>query len=130
MAPVAAVRPHTGTGQESAQPILQALQQGPGDVTAAEGLPLLSAAPPERATVASPVAQAPLALPGVACPPTTVVAELAQSVALGYYRGILNALADIERQHPEHAAFVHRVRPLAQQFQFEALGQILEHATP
>lgn len=101
-----------------------------GDVTAAEGLLLLSAAPPERATVASPVAQAPLALPGVACPPTTVVAELAQSVALGYYRGILNALADIERQHPEHAAFVHRVRPLAQQFQFEALGQILEHATP
>ena len=59
-----------------------------------------------------------------------VVAELAQSVSLGYYRGILNALADIERHHAEHAAFVQRMRALAQQFQFDAMGQILEQATP
>ncbi|MFY3385949.1 ATP-binding protein [Paracidovorax sp. MALMAid1276] len=68
--------------------------------------------------------------PGISCPPGPVVAELAQSVALGYYRGILNALADIERRHPEHAAFVRHVRPLAQQFQFDALAQILGPATP
>jgi signal transduction histidine kinase/purine-cytosine permease-like protein len=92
--------------------------------------PLLPAAQPARATATPTPAQAPAAFPGVACPPAAVVAELAQTVSLGYYRGILNALADIERQHPEHAAFVHRVRPLAQQFQFEALGQILEHAAP
>ena len=54
------------------------------------------------------------------------LADLAQSVSLGYYRGILNALADIERQHPEHAAFVLHMRQLAQQFQFDAMGQILE----
>lgn len=92
--------------------------------------PLLPAAQPAHATAAPSPAHAPAAFPAVACPPAAVVAELAQTVSLGYYRGILNALADIERQHPEHAAFVHRVRPLAQQFQFEALGQILEHAAP
>jgi CheY-like chemotaxis protein len=92
--------------------------------------PLLPAAQPARATATPTPAPALDAFPDVACPPAAVVAELAQTVSLGYYRGILNALADIERQHPEHAAFVHRVRPLAQQFQFEALGQILEHAAP
>ena len=92
--------------------------------------PLLPAAQLARATATPTPAPAPAAFPDVACPPSAVVAELAQTVSLGYYRGILNALADIERQHPEHAAFVHRVRPLAQQFQFEALGQILEHAAP
>lgn len=61
----------------------------------------------------------------VALPPAALLAELGQSVSLGYYRGILNALADIERQHPEHAAFVQRMRALAQQFQFDAMGQIL-----
>lgn len=96
------------------------------------GLPAAPAALPEPgAATPHPVHPAGVSnLPEEVCPPAAVVAELAQSVSLGYYRGILNALADIERQHPEHAAFVHRVRPLAQQFQFDALGQILEHATP
>lgn len=71
------------------------------------------------------------ALDAAALPPAAALAELNQAVALGYYRGILNALADLERQHPEQAAFVQRMRQLAQQFQFDAMGQILEqHATP
>ena len=95
--------------------------------------PAVLATLPERAAITPPAViprAASPAAPDIACPPAAVVAELVQSVSLGYYRGILNALADIERRHPEHAAFVHRVRPLAQQFQFDALGQILEHATP
>ncbi|BEU95814.1 response regulator [Acidovorax sp. DW039] len=63
------------------------------------------------------------------CPPQALLAELSHAVSLGYYRGILNALADIERQYPEHTAFVHHMRQLAQQFQFDAMGQALEQAS-
>ncbi|AOG22265.1 hybrid sensor histidine kinase/response regulator [Acidovorax sp. RAC01] len=87
---------------------------------AAMAAPMQPAALP-AATTAEPAAY----------PPPAALVELAQSVSLGYYRGILNALADIERQHPEHAAFVQRMRGLARQFQFDAMGQILaQHATP
>ena len=95
-------------------------------VAAGEGATAPHQALPERAAPASP----PSSPADAPVPPAAVVAELAQSVSLGYYRGILNALANMERQHPEHAAFVHRVRPLAQQFQFDALGQILRQPTP
>ena len=57
-----------------------------------------------------------------------VEAALAQAVSLGYYRGILNTLDDIERSQPAHSAFVGAMRQLAQQFQFDAMGQILEQA--
>lgn len=70
------------------------------------------------------------AAPALGCPPAALVAELSQAVSLGYYRGILNALAALERQHPEHAAFVVHLRQLAQQFQFDAMGHILGQATP
>ncbi|UCU98352.1 ATP-binding protein [Acidovorax radicis] len=63
-------------------------------------------------------------------PDTTALAALAQAVALGYYRGILNTLDDIERSQPAHSAFVHTMRQLAKQFQFDAMGQILEQAPP
>jgi hypothetical protein len=49
-------------------------------------------------------------------------------VALGYYRGILNTLDDIERTQPAHAVFVRTLRELARQFQFEAIHQILQQA--
>ena len=61
-------------------------------------------------------------------PDTTALAALAQAVALGYYRGILNTLDDIERSQPAHSAFVGTMRQLAKQFQFDAMGQILEQA--
>ncbi len=61
-------------------------------------------------------------------PDTTALAALAQAVSLGYYRGILNTLDDIERSQPAHSAFVGTMRQLAKQFQFDAMGQILEQA--
>lgn len=61
-------------------------------------------------------------------PDTTTLSRLAQVVALGYYRGILNTLDDIERGQPAHRAFVDTMRQLARQFQFDAMGQILEQA--
>ena len=64
----------------------------------------------------------------LAYPDATALAALAQVVALGYYRGILNTLDDIERSQPAHSAFVDTMRQLATQFQFDAMGQILEQA--
>ena len=68
-------------------------------------------------------APAPLTYPDAAA-----LLALAQAVSLGYYRGILNTLDDIERSQPAHSAFVGTMRQLAQQFQFDAMGQILEQA--
>jgi signal transduction histidine kinase len=61
-------------------------------------------------------------------PDATAMAALTQVVILGYYRGILNTLDDIERSQPAHSAFVDTMRQLARQFQFDAMGQILEQA--
>ncbi|EHL22541.1 integral membrane sensor hybrid histidine kinase [Acidovorax sp. NO-1] len=72
---------------------------------------------------AAPATPAPLTYPDAAA-----LAALAQVVALGYYRGILNTLDDIERSQPAHSAFVGTMRQLAKQFQFDAMGQILEQA--
>ena len=68
-------------------------------------------------------APAPLTYPDAAA-----LLALSQAVSLGYYRGILNTLDDIERSQPAHSAFVGTMRQLAQQFQFDAMGQILEQA--
>ncbi len=50
---------------------------------------------------------------------------LRELVTLGYYRGILNLLDEIERSNPSCAEFVADMRLLAQQFQFETMGQHL-----
>ncbi|MBV7539821.1 ATP-binding protein [Acidovorax sp. sic0104] len=63
-------------------------------------------------------------------PEPGALAALSQAVSLGYYRGILNALDEIERHQPAHGAFVHTMRGLARQFQFDAMGRILEQAPP
>ena len=47
---------------------------------------------------------------------------LRELVGLGYYRGILNQLDEIEQQQPATAAFVAELRGLARQFQFEAIS--------
>jgi signal transduction histidine kinase/CheY-like chemotaxis protein/purine-cytosine permease-like protein len=59
-------------------------------------------------------------LPGAA-----QLAALQEVVTLGFYRGIMNTLAEIERQQPDTAAFVDDMRVLARQFQFEAMGRQL-----
>ncbi|MDO9167379.1 MAG: hybrid sensor histidine kinase/response regulator, partial [Rhodoferax sp.] len=50
---------------------------------------------------------------------------LREVVSLGYYRGILNKLDEIEKLQPQCAAFVGEMRSLARQFKFEAMGQQL-----
>ena len=50
---------------------------------------------------------------------------LHEVVNLGYYRGILNQLDEIEAGQPQSAAFVSDMRALARQFQFELMGQHL-----
>lgn len=58
-------------------------------------------------------------------PNASLLAALQEVVTLGFYRGIMNTLAEIERQQPETAAFVDDMRVLARQFQFEAMGRQL-----
>lgn len=50
---------------------------------------------------------------------------LNEVVSLGYYRGILNKLDEIEAAQPASAAFVADMRELARRFQFEAMGRHL-----
>ena len=56
------------------------------------------------------------------------VQALTQVVSLGYFRGVLNQLDDIEALQPECASFVQHLRALARQFQFEAMSQYLVRA--
>ena len=65
-------------------------------------------------------ATSPRVLPGA-----SQLAALQEVVSLGFYRGIMNMLAEIERQQPDTAAFVEDMRVLARQFQFEAMGRQL-----
>ena len=58
------------------------------------------------------------------------LAPLAAALELGYYRGILQALDALEAGDSAHAPFVRRMRTLAQQFQFEAMAQHLNGASP
>jgi len=53
------------------------------------------------------------------------VQALAQVVSLGYFRGVMNKLNDIEADQPECVSFVLGMRELARQFQFEAMSQRL-----
>ena len=75
------------------------------------------------------------ALPNAAAPaprvmPDTIqLAGLLEVVNLGFYRGILNKLADIETQQPATAAFVEEMRLLARQFRFEAMAIELTQKT-
>jgi signal transduction histidine kinase len=54
---------------------------------------------------------------------------LREVVGLGYYRGIMNKLDEIESVQPDSAAFVAEMRGLARQFQFEAMGLRLNKVT-
>ncbi len=49
-------------------------------------------------------------------------------VNLGYYRGIVGKLDQIEAANPQCAAFVARLRTLAREFQFDAITRILRKA--
>ncbi|HVR48916.1 MAG TPA: ATP-binding protein, partial [Pseudorhodoferax sp.] len=74
------------------------------------------------------VVPAPPAVP-LAYPDAASCAALQQAVDLGFHRGIMNALDAIARSQPQCAGFVDRMRGLARQFQFEAMGSLLQQAS-
>jgi len=83
-----------------------------------------------RSEAAAPVAPPPPPADTVQ-PAAASLQALREGVALGYYRGILNTLADIERRQPACAAFVEEMRGLARQFRFEDMAaKLAEPATP
>ncbi|MEO6018432.1 MAG: ATP-binding protein, partial [Polaromonas sp.] len=60
-------------------------------------------------------------------PDAPELTALLEVVNLGFYRGILNKLAEIETRQPATAGFVEGMRTLARQFQFEAMSRQLTH---
>jgi CheY-like chemotaxis protein len=64
-------------------------------------------------------------------PPREQLDALRELLSLGYYRGILNQLDEIELANPHCAHFVATMRELAQRFQFETMiSQVSSHANP
>jgi signal transduction histidine kinase/purine-cytosine permease-like protein/DNA-binding NarL/FixJ family response regulator len=77
-------------------------------------------------------ASEPAGEPAVTQPPPVMVLPsaarlqvLTDALNLGFYRGVMNSLADIERHEPASAPWVNSQRPLAQKFQFEAIAQAI-----
>ncbi|KQR50114.1 ATP-binding protein [Acidovorax sp. Leaf160] len=99
---------------------LQWLEAGPEATT-----PLPGGARAAADAGVAPDTAAPLVLPGAA-----LAAPLAEAVALGYYRGVLNQLAAIEAAQPECAGWVAQARALARQFDFDGLGRMVPPAVP
>ena len=58
-------------------------------------------------------------------PPEAYLDALEEQIDLGYVRGILNKLGEIERLDVAHGEFVEVMRQLARQFQFDAMKEIL-----
>ncbi|HMV64249.1 MAG TPA: ATP-binding protein [Rhodocyclaceae bacterium] len=75
-----------------------------------------------------PPAPAPAAPPPLIAPDASHLAALDELIGLGYLRGILGKLAEIERLDPCHGEFVRVLREQARQFQFDAMKAILRKA--
>ena len=58
-------------------------------------------------------------------PPHEHLRSLDEQIELGYVRGILNKLDEIEKMDCSHVEFVDRMRQLAHQFQFDTMQKIL-----
>ena len=76
-------------------------------------------------TPAIPLPPPPAQAPPLVPPGPGPLAALDELVGLGYVRGILNKLGEIERLDPRHGEFVRVLRDLARQFQFDAMREIL-----
>ncbi|HOE43047.1 MAG TPA: ATP-binding protein, partial [Rhodoferax sp.] len=72
--------------------------------------------------VPAPVPPVPQVAGEAVYPPAKQLDALRELVALGYYRGILNQLDEIERLSPDCAGFVQEMRALAKLFQFESIS--------
>ena len=68
------------------------------------------------------------AAPARAWPARQRLSALQEVVQLGYYRGIMNQLDEMEAAEPASAAVVGELRELARQFQFEAISRLLDSA--
>ncbi|WP_341676253.1 ATP-binding protein [Niveibacterium sp. SC-1] len=75
-------------------------------------------------------APAPARPRAIAYPDASELRALDELIGLGYVRGILNKLGEIESQHSEHAEFVRVMRDLARQFQFDAMKSLLAKGLP
>ncbi|MGO4394173.1 ATP-binding protein [Variovorax sp. M-6] len=64
----------------------------------------------------------------VVLPSAARLRALEEAVGLGYFRGIMNQLDDIDTAQPECAAWTAAQRALARQFQFEAMSRALSAA--
>ncbi|SEF27309.1 ATP-binding protein [Variovorax sp. NFACC27] len=72
---------------------------------------------------------APAAAPRAMLAPSLArLRALEEAVGLGYFRGIMNQLDDIDAAQPECAAWTEAQRVLARQFQFEAMSRALAEA--
>jgi CheY-like chemotaxis protein len=71
---------------------------------------------------AAPAALAPQPL---VAPAWEQLGALDELISLGYLRGILNKLGEIERESPAHGEFVRVLRDLARAFQFDAMKEII-----
>jgi CheY-like chemotaxis protein len=76
-------------------------------------------------------------VPALATPPEARVypapaqlQALRELVSLGYYRGIMNQLDDMEAALPACAPWVAELRGLARQFQFDAMHPLMNLAAP
>ncbi|MBL8421322.1 MAG: response regulator, partial [Dechloromonas sp.] len=80
----------------------------------------------EWVTADLPVAvPAPVVSPPLVAPGADHLAALDEVIQLGYLRGILNKLAEIERLGTQHGELVRVLRDLARQFQFDAMKELL-----
>ncbi len=73
-------------------------------------------------------APAPLPAGEWSLPDASQLQALDELVSLGYYRGIVRKLAEIEALDPTHAPFANQLRALAQQFQLDAMTRIIRQA--
>jgi len=60
--------------------------------------------------------------------PPAQLRALDELVGLGYYRGIVRKLDEIEALDPAHAGFVGHLRGLARQFQLDAMARVIRQA--
>ncbi len=78
-------------------------------------------AQPARATARPPAVDPPR-------PDADALAALRELVQIGYPRGLLNRLDEIERVQPESAAFCNALRELARGFRFEDMARLIDAA--
>ncbi len=61
-------------------------------------------------------------------PPAVELVRLDEMIELGYLKGVLRVLNDIEAEHPHCAEFLRVQRNMARQFQFDAMRELLRCA--